>query len=668
MHPEKNFPLSVFPKFENLFLPVLLKRHFWLVIPFLLISSVLFAQDDSDTAPRRRGSRIIDDTTKQVYGPNTSKYYYEEDVFYNRNIVHPIDTFIRNFHRFNYVQRNNNLYQDLGNIGTAIRPIYYQAPSVIGVRSGFDVYDMYWDSERMRYFDTKSPYSNMSIILGGRGRSMTKATFSRNISPRWNFGFTYQGLFIDKQIPERAGKGDRVTRSNYYDFYTAYHSKDSIYRIFANFRRRYHRVEESGGVNLNDGNPATDSTFDAYFIEDPQVWLNTAETSDIRMNMHFNHQLKVGKALQVYHTFDRYRQLSRFFNLYEDADRPFFTHIEQKNDTTKDDAKFKVVRNEFGIKGNLLKLFYNGYYAVRHFTMTYNHALHSEMKDSGVTPLANENILGGRMELRLDSIGLVSGWAETYDLQQYRIEGRIESRWFEASIKQLKYKPGFAEQFYRGGHHQWDSTNFPDIQSSQINGYVHYKSKALNISPGLTFTRLTNYVFYDQRAQPNDTLQDVSPVQSSGNQVIFSPELRFAITFFKNFTLSNQFIYTRLLENAGDAIRVPDLFLNSQISYSGIHFNGNFDAHIGVDLHWHSPYYAPAYDPAIRQFYNQDEFEVNAFPRVDFFLNVKVKRGRIFFKYINIVQAFTGTGYLPTPYYPGQRNVIDFGFDWSFYD
>jgi hypothetical protein len=32
------------------------------------------------------------------------------------------------------------------------------------------------------------------------------------------------------------------------------------------------------------------------------------------------------------------------------------------------------------------------------------------------------------------------------------------------------------------------------------------------------------------------------------------------------------------------------------------------------------------------------------------------------------VQAITGEGWFPTPYYPGQSNVVDFGFDWSFYD
>ena len=113
----------------------------------------------------RKGSKIINDSTKQVYGPTTSKYFYEEDFFLNRKVLYTIDTSKWNFHRFNYVQRYNNFYQDLGNIGTAIRPVFNQVTDHIGTSSGFNAYDLYWDSEAPKYFNTRSPYSNMKVIL-----------------------------------------------------------------------------------------------------------------------------------------------------------------------------------------------------------------------------------------------------------------------------------------------------------------------------------------------------------------------------------------------------------------------------------------------------------------------------------------------------------------------
>ncbi len=648
-----------------LFLRVRCRKKNFLLLLVLFLSA--FGVRAQIPQAERRGSRVIDDTTKQIYGPNTSKYYYESDVFYNREVLHPIDTLIRNFHRnASYVQRYNNRYQDLGNIGTAIRPIYYQTPENIGADLGFHSYDLYWDTEKIRYFDTKSPYSNMELILGGKGRSLTRATFSRNINARWNFGFTYRGLFIDKQI-QRKGKADRITRSNYYDAYTAYQSKDSTYRIFMNFRRAYHRVNEFGGVLID---PEDFTGLDNYFDINAKQWLTTASSEDLRTNFHLYHQYRVGEALQLYHTMDRYKQKNRFLDVRNPVQEPFYDFtIVQDEDSVKDASTIRTFRNEVGVKGTLLKLFYNGYYAVRHYHMKYNHLPTDTLNIRTPATSGNESYLGGRILLALDSLLQLRGWAEV--MQQgnhlnYRIEGTLESKWFEASVRQLLYKPGFLQQAYRGSHDYWEN-NFTDIDVTQLNGYIHYKNKVISVSPGLTFSRLRNYIFFD-RVTTVDTVQQVFPVQSGGNQIIANPEVRIALTFFRHVTLSSQAIYTLFLENADDAIRVPELFVNSQLSYANIFFNGNLDMHAGVDLHWKSAYYAPGYDPVIQQFYNQDQFESPAFPLVDIFFNAKIKRARIFFKYNNLMQLVWHRGYLPTPYYPGQRNIVDFGFDWSFYD
>ena len=58
--------------FKSLFLRVRFKQVILLVSLFA-IGPWAYAQID---APRR-GSRVIDDTTKQVYGPKTSRYFYE---------------------------------------------------------------------------------------------------------------------------------------------------------------------------------------------------------------------------------------------------------------------------------------------------------------------------------------------------------------------------------------------------------------------------------------------------------------------------------------------------------------------------------------------------------------------------------------------------------------
>src|SRR5688572_15786679 len=246
--------------------------RFLFLVAAVAIAFPAFTQEESPT--RRRGSRVVDDTTRNIYGPNTSHYYFEDDFFANRNALHKIDTTRWNFHRFSYVQRNDNFYQDLGNIGTAIRPIYNPVSEIIGSNTGFDTYDLYWTSEIIRYYDTKSPYSNMKLVLGGKGRSMTKVTFSRNITPRWNFGFNYRALLIDKQI-QRSGKGDRNVRGTYYDIYTSYQSPDSAYRVMFGYRRNHHESDEYGGIDDIDENDGV-FEFKDYFFVNAQPFLRDA--------------------------------------------------------------------------------------------------------------------------------------------------------------------------------------------------------------------------------------------------------------------------------------------------------------------------------------------------------------------------------------------------------
>ena len=625
------------------------KRGFFTGLLWIITVLSAIAQED---LPSRRGSKIIDDSTKQVYGPKTSRYYYEHDIYLNQVKLNTIDTAIHNFQRFTYVQRNEYKYQDLGNIGSAIRPVFVEAPKVIGLTSGFTSYDMYWNSEQIKLYDTKSPYVNMHVMLGGKGRSMTRATFSRNINPRWNFGFTYRALLIDKQV-QRQSKGDRSVRSTYYDFYTTYSTKDSSYRVVASFRRNNLDADEYGGIRITDN-----FTYKDYFSTNAQPKLLDAAQNDLRMNFRVYQQYSLGSGLQIYNTFERYRQGTEFTDFPATAPADFYDYTDETidGDTTQGLTKFKAIRNESGIKGNLLKLFYNGYYAIRRVS---NYNLFTGVyKDM-------EHYLGGRIALRLDSLGDLSGWGELQSNGNYRLEGSLTSRWFEASLKQMQYSVPYMYQYYRGFHDFWQNS-FDPINMTQLHGYLHYRSRVLNVSPGMTLTRVGNYVFMKQGEY--DDGQTVLPQQASGEQLIFSPEVKLTLTFLRHVKFNSNAIYTRLLASDADAIQIPEWFINAQIAYENIHFNGSLDIQTGFEAHYQSTYYGLGYDVPMQSFYVQQQVKTKGFPIVDAFVSARIKRGRVFFKYNNIVQALTKEGYMFTPEYPGQRNILDFGFDWSFYD
>jgi Putative porin len=99
--------------------------------------------NQQDKGKQNANVRIgLDDSTSVVYGPTSTKYFLEEDVFNNRKRLYNIDTTIDGIHNYNFVQRYKNLYQDLGNIGTAIRPVFYKAPEQIGTLLGYDAFSL----------------------------------------------------------------------------------------------------------------------------------------------------------------------------------------------------------------------------------------------------------------------------------------------------------------------------------------------------------------------------------------------------------------------------------------------------------------------------------------------------------------------------------------------
>jgi hypothetical protein len=441
--------------------------------------------------------------------------------------------------------------------------------------------------------------------------------------------------------------------------------------LFFDFRRNAHVVVESGGVQLIEN--FTDLI--DYFDQNAQPFLLEARSHELRMNIHLYHQYRLGSALQIYHKLDRGRQGNRFSDRPSLAPENFYDYTEIEGDTTNDIVNFRSFRNEVGIKGNLYKFFYNGYYALRDYRITYN----QDTVGVNLNRKGTESYLGGRIGFRLDSVFEVSGWGEVMETGNYRIQGAINSKWLNASLTQVQYAPTFMEQRYRGAHDLW-LNDFSNVNVTQLAGSLHYSNRVVSASPGLTFTRLGNYIFYKEQEVEGltdvDTRTDVVPTQSPGEQVIFSPQMRASITLFRHLTFSGMAIYTKVLKESDDAIQIPQILANGQVGYANIFFKGNLDLHTGVDLHWKSDYFAMGYDVPIRQFYVQretatgtrDPFLSQGFPIVDFFVNAKIKRARIFFRYNNIVQAFTKQGYFPTPRYVGQKNSIDFGFDWSFYD
>ncbi|MBK8292461.1 MAG: hypothetical protein IPK96_17510 [Flammeovirgaceae bacterium] len=61
--------------------------------------------------------------------PIPPKWITENNIFQNKGDYQPLDTMLSNYHRWTYIQSSNNFYHNLGNVGTALNPIFLQAPT-----------------------------------------------------------------------------------------------------------------------------------------------------------------------------------------------------------------------------------------------------------------------------------------------------------------------------------------------------------------------------------------------------------------------------------------------------------------------------------------------------------------------------------------------------------
>ena len=159
------------------------------------------------------------------------------------------------------------------------------------------------------------------------------------------------------------------------------------------------------------------------------------------------------------------------------------------------------------------------------------------------------------------------------------------------------------------------------------------------------------------------------PEQAKGQAFMLIPGLKSHFVFAKKFHWQSEIRYSVITGEAADKFRVPDVFVNSKIFFDGPLFDENVFVQIGIQGRYRSDYYAEAYMPATQQFFLQDEFNIYAYPVLDAFLNFRINRTRVLFRYNHLNSGLLEKqGYFVTPYYTGLNSMLDVGINWSFFD
>jgi hypothetical protein len=619
-------------------------RNFAAVLKkFLLIISIFACGLSASFA------QVTDDSTKNVYGAETTFYTTEENIKNNLEAYQVIDTSLNNTHNWDPVNISDYYYQNLGTVGTAMRPVFYEAPNVIGKTSGFGVYDHYIKTpDEFKYFDTKSPYTKLRSVFGGNFRAFIGLDFSRNVNENWNVGFSFRRWTVDKQIGPLQSRGDLNVIAHSYDFQTDYRSPDRKYHLMFNFARTFHKVNETGGIKDTAQVVVFEELFD-YDQED--INLRNAQGGELRQQYHLYHQYKLNKLLQFYHVFDRSNRMNSFLNTNPSAntDVDFFDQFLVRSDSTVDLSRYVYFQNEAGFKGSIGDVFYRFYGKRKDIRFTGKYL-------STVNPFV-ENYAGGYARFAPRENWQVEANAE-YELNgNYRIGGSLKVPFLTLNASSTQFAAPFFYEQHFGNHDCWQN-NFGSEQVQQLGGKLDIKWREyFRIQPKLDLKIISNHMYFDTLAMPQ---------QANGIATLIHPGIE-AKAQYGAMNLDVNYIYTLREGEDADLFRIPEHFLTTDLYYHKV-FEGKLEARIGIEGHYKSTYFADDYDPVIQQFHLQNSFEVPGYMFFDIYASAKINTAEIFIKFRHLNQDITAGGYFTTPYYTGQERILDFGLTWSFFD
>ena len=126
-------------------------------------------------------------------------------------------------------------------------------------------------------------------------------------------------------------------------------------------------------------------------------------------------------------------------------------------------------------------------------------------------------------------------------------------------------------------------------------------------------------------------------------------------------------VMSQNVQDENNTLNVPEIITRNTLYYSTHMFNKALFLQTGVTFNYFTKYFMDDYDPLLAEFIVQNEKEYGDFPRLDFFINAKIRQTRIFLKAEHFNSSFTGYDYYSAPNYPYRDFVVRFGIVWNFF-
>lgn len=581
----------------------------------------------------------------------------------------PVDTTILNFQNDNHIDRFSIANSYRGNLGSPLQSkIYFNRPE----RNDFIFSDAYFpyirQIESATFYNTNKPFSSLYYLTGGTNYyedEQIRFLFTANANRKLNFGTTLDYLYARGEYKNISSKRFAGSLFGTYD--------GKKYKATFHASANSHSNYENGGIQ------------DTMYINGSIVYppnnipVNINGYSSYRHNQVFyNHQYNIGIDRPVRINPDSVRfeyvpvtifahtiQLDDMRKRYYEpvVEKEFYENTYTAGKKTQDTASMFVLTNRVSVsmaeefnkwmKFGLTAYLENDIRKYGYLTDTiFSHRNESNTRLGGVLSKNQGKLLRYNINGELTFMGPKAGdfllngnLASSFKLLKQEIG--LDARGYVKS-----QEPSYFMEYYDSNHFRWRN-NFSKTYTTHLGGV--FSIPTLGFKFDLSVENISNYIYFNNKALPEQFAENIQVVGADLKQDFH----------IGKFTLENNVVYQ--LSSHQDKLPLPDITLYHNLYYHDLWFKV-LSVQMGVDMRYHTAYYAPSYMPATGQFYTQNEMKIGNYPVMNLYLNAHLKRTRFFAQYYHVNQLFMKGDYYSMPYYPLYPAIFKMGLTWNFYD
>ncbi len=617
---------------------------------------------------KKGGVRRVNFPNDKVENPRTNKDSIkikirklpatDYKIFTIKNDTASVDTTltIRDYYRFNPLYKDDFTYLTFQNIGQPVMPLIFDV-TTDDIRPGF-VADTkltdYWKHSQTPFFKTPTPYSDLSFINGIKQGQVVNSIFATNITSQLNVAAGYRGLsslgFYQRSIAE----------SDRFFVNLNYTSKNKRYKLKTYYFIYNKTNEENGGIK----NVSQFEQSGKDFIDRGRIEVNLIDAQ----NQLKNHRFFVGQSYGILkNKFLLVDRIAYRYNLYqftEDHPDNIFGSS-QVTDKINDSLYLKSFENFSGLQFKIkqfklesgicfLYQFYNFKAAKILNAQSYPKFLeYNDLSlDNQLHVKHGKLTVNGQLQVGFTKniAGYYLNTGASYSLPMDFV--------LSARLKSISKRPDFKFILYQSDYDKfnWYHPEFKNELTQKLQaGLSHKKFGKLSVNQII----VNNYTYFARDSLPR---QSTSGVKYTALK--YQNDYR-----YKHWGISGDILFQKVL-GGNQILSLPSYIVRGSLFYSHYYFQHNLYVQGGLTAKYFEAFYAKAYNPVLADFVVQNYQKIGGYPIVDFFVNFKIKRFKLYFKlqHINALLKQDHPDYYVAPLQPYRDFNVRFGVRWIFFN